>query len=83
VGLSADPVADEVAYMASNFSEEMAFDDLAALVEADRDTVLTEVDRAVVLAAITRLVDLGVLSYGSSGDAYLINPLIAPLLNNE
>lgn len=83
VGLSADPVADEVAYMTSNFSEEMAFDDLVALIEADRDTVLTEVDRAAVLAAITRLVDLGVLSNGSSGDAYLINPLIASLLNNE
>ncbi len=84
MGLSADPVADEVAEMASNFSEEMAFDDLAALVEADRDTVLTETDRAAVLAAIIRLVDLGVLSYGSSGDAYLINPLVARLLlNNE
>ena len=83
VGLSADPIADEVANMVSNFSEEMAFDDLVALLEADRDVVLTEADRSVVLIAITRLVDLGVLSRGSSEDAYLINPLIATLLNNE
>jgi hypothetical protein len=74
VGLSADPVADEAAEAASTWSEEIAFDDLATLIEADRDAVL---------AAVTRLVDLGVLSYGSSGDVYVINPLIAALLRNE
>ena len=74
VGLSADPLADEVAEMASNWSDEIAFDDLATLVEADREAVL---------AAVTRLVDLGVLSWGSSGDAYVINPLIVTLLRNE
>jgi hypothetical protein len=74
VGLSADPVADQVADTASTISEEMAFDDLVALTEADRTAVL---------AAVTQLVDLGVLRYGSSGDAYVINPLIATLLNNE
>ena len=74
LGLSADPLADEVAEMASNWSDEIAFDDLATLVEADREAML---------AAVTRLVDLGVLSWGSSGDAYVINPLIVTLLRNE
>ncbi len=71
VGLWTDPVADEVAEVASSWSEEITFDDLAALVEADRETVLT---------AVVRLVDIAVLTRGSSGDTYNINPLIARLL---
>jgi hypothetical protein len=83
VGLSTAPDADEVARVASEISEEMAFEDLVALVEADRNTVLAEAEREGILAAITRLVTLGLLSNGTNEDTYLINPLIASLLNSE
>jgi hypothetical protein len=73
-GLSADPVADEVAEAASTWSDELTFDEVATLVEAERDTVL---------AAVSRLVDLAVLSRASSGDTYRINPLIARLLRGD
>jgi hypothetical protein len=74
VGLSTDPIADEAAEIASSWSDEITFDDLATLVEADRETVL---------ASVGRLVNLAVLSSGSSGDSYHINPLIASLLRGE
>jgi hypothetical protein len=74
VGLSTDPVADEVAGKAADWSDEIGFDDLATLVEADREAVF---------AAVTRLVNLAVFSRGSSGDVYRINPLMATLLRSE
>jgi len=74
VGLSADPVVDEVAEVASSWSGEITFDDLATLVDADSDRVL---------AAVTRLVNLAALNRASSEDTYRINPLIARLLRGD
>ena len=63
VGLWTDPVADEVAEVASSWSEEITFDDLAALVEADRGRVLTAVVRLVDIAVLTRGSQLGHLQH--------------------
>jgi hypothetical protein len=74
VGLSADPVADEMAEIVANWSDEITVDDLAALIDSDADSLLT---------AIARLEDLAVLRRAPGGDSYRVNPLIARLLRSE
>ena len=77
VGMPADPVTTAVARAAAIMCDEIAFDDLAPLVEEEAAAA----DRGTVSAAAGRLLDLGVLSNGGSSDSYLINPLIARLLS--
>jgi hypothetical protein len=74
VGLPDDPVTDEVIHVLATWRDEITFDDLATLVTASRDEVL---------AVAERLLDLGVLSYGATGDSYWVNPLIARLLRER
>jgi hypothetical protein len=74
VGLSADPVADEMAKVAANWSDDIAVDEIAALIDGDADSLLR---------AISRLEDLAVFRRTPGGDSYRVNPLIARLLRSE
>jgi hypothetical protein len=74
VGIPSDPVTGGVVRALADWGDEIGFEGLATLVTADPDDLL---------AALRRLMNLGVVSNGSSLDAYRANPLIARLLRDQ